>query len=400
MSETATQATSEHDSWVRSVLGIDPAQAAAAVAPAAAPTMAPTTATPAASTPADDGTGAGGFFGRVADAAKAVGRTAEAAAIAVGQTAVQVGETVANTAVQVGETVGHAVEGAAKAAHDAVFPPKPPPVKPGEVGPDQKKRADKQLAALPPEDKAKVEKIIADAPPSQKGYLEKALASRHSASEIETFHKQIAGKDEKWMRENLHLVGDSEGRGIKQQWHDSCVPTTMQAMKAELDPIYALKIRTENPDFKNVDEADGAKLNPKMAAEQKQDLENNGGVAVSRDDEGGQGVNMTTALNSHSAETGLTFDTESVTDKTVNDALSDIDATLNKGLPVPIRVGGASGGHAVLVVSMEAGPPRLYSIHDPWDGKIVKVTEDEIRKKTFNIAGWNQMTHVFKPKAA
>ena len=40
-------------------------------------------------------------------------------------------------------------------------------------------------------------------------------------------------------------MGLAKGKGIKQQWHDSCAPTTMQAMMGELDPIYALKLHEE-----------------------------------------------------------------------------------------------------------------------------------------------------------
>ncbi len=99
--------------------------------------------------------------------------------------------------------------------------------------------------------------------------------------------------------------------------------------------------------------------------------------------------------------TGLKFDTESVPDDKFDARLAELDSALSGGLPVPIRVSspGASGGHFVLVVGGEAGPPRVYSIHDPWDGKIIKASEADIKGKRLNIAGWTQITHIYKPSA-
>ena len=53
----------------------------------------------------------------------------------------------------------------------------------------------------------------------------------------------------------------------------------------------------------------------------------------------------------------------------------------------------------MLVTGVDAGPPRTYSIHDPWNGKIVKVTDKQIKENNFNIAGWNKVSHMYKPSA-
>jgi hypothetical protein len=272
------------------------------------------------------------------------------------------------------------------------------PVPRVELGKAQEDRADKLLAAMSKDDQAKVGALLEKAKPEEKKYLQKALASNHSAAELDSFYKQIAGKDKAWMDVNLHVVGDSTGKGIKQQWECSCGPTTIQAMKGELDPIYALKLRTENPHLTEAKDSDATALNPNMAGEQKSILVGHGGIATNRDTQG-QGIALDGALNDQKGVTGLKFDVESVPDDKVDARLAELDSALSGGLPVPIRVSspGANGGHFVLVVGEEKGPPRVYSIHDPWDGKIIKASEADIKAKKLNIAGWTEITHIYKP---
>ena len=214
------------------------------------------------------------------------------------------------------------------------------------------------------------------------------------------FAKKIKGKDQKWLDENLHLVGLSEGKGIKQQWHDSCGPTTVQAMMGELDPLYALKLHEENTDITSVDDSDGTKKNSKMAAEQKTILEGHGGIAASRDSHG-QGMSLGGTLNEQTDKIGLKFETESVADDAgMTKGLDAAQQALKQGLPVPVRVGGDGGGHFVLMTGVEDGPPRRYSFHDPWDGKTLVFTDEQIKKNQINIAGWTKMTHIYKPSEA
>jgi hypothetical protein len=280
---------------------------------------------------------------------------------------------------------------------------KPEPQKPvprADLGQPQQDRADKLLGAMSDDDRKKVQKLLDDAPADQKKYLTKAIATKHTAAEIEAFARKIAGKDQKWMDENLHLVGLSEGKGIKQQWADSCGPTTVQAMKGELDPIYALKLHEENTDITKADDSDGTDLNAKMAAEQKKNLEDHGGIAVNRDHHGA-GMTLTGHLNEQTDKLGVKFDIESVgTDDGMTKGLNDAEAALKKGLPVPVRVGGDNGGHFVLMTGVEDGPPRRYSFHDPWEGKTLVFTDEQIKQNKINIAGWTKMTHIYNPSEA
>jgi hypothetical protein len=286
--------------------------------------------------------------------------------------------------------------------------PKPKPVAPiprADLGKPQQDRADKLLGDMSKDDKEKVQKVLTSATPEAKKYLTKAIANKHSAAEIEAFAKKIAGKNQAWMDENLHLVGLSQGKGIKQQWHDSCGPTTIQAMTGELDPIYALKLHEENTDMTSVDNTEATKINPKMAEEQRAELEGHGGVAASRSKDTGKGMGLKGILGEQKDKTGLQFENIDLEagdlDAQMTKGLDEAQKSLKAGLPVPVRVGnGGAGGHFVLMTGVDDGPPRRYSFHDPWEGKTDIFSEEQIKSGKLNIAGWTNLTDVFNPSMA
>ncbi len=76
---------------------------------------------------------------------------------------------------------------------------------------------------------------------------------------------------------NLYGPGDTRGDndGLFQRWGDSCGPTTAQIVRGEADPIYALRLHRGE----GVNSADPTSVS---AEEQRDTLEDNGGVAVSR----------------------------------------------------------------------------------------------------------------------
>lgn len=75
---------------------------------------------------------------------------------------------------------------------------------------------------------------------------------------------------------NLAANNDTkvDNDGLFQRYEDSCVPTSGQLLRAEADPIYALKLHTDG--------FDSTDLDLDVAGEQKTVLEANGGGAVSR----------------------------------------------------------------------------------------------------------------------
>jgi hypothetical protein len=444
VSETLTD---EHHDWVTSTLGADPREYSAPEATAAPAPPAPEP--PAA---AEDDEKSGGFFSSVADmassaagavshAAGAVADTAVSAANTVADTAVSAAHTVADTAVSAAHKVAdtavaveHAVVDTAKsvatkvadtatsAAHavsdgaaaakkavvdttnravetvkQAIIGPPPPPDIP-------KARADAKFGKLSPEDQTKVQAVLDGAKTDkERQYITKGLAAGHTPAELEKFAKLIEGKDEKWQQDNLHLVGDSNGKGIEQQWSFSCGPTTVEAIKGELDPLYSLKVRADNPDFNDADNADPLKKNPKLARDQQEMLVMGGGTATSRDDPDqlGSGLNFKKLLNKQTGSTGLEYDSKVLgRDTTVDEALNTMQDGLQHGIPVPITVGDAKSpfAHAAVVTAVAPGPPRTFTIHDPYYGKTDTFTEDQIKNDQVNVGGWKHVGVVFPAK--
>lgn len=281
------------------------------------------------------------------------------------------------------------------------------------IGSAQKARADKQLESLSEEDRKRFNKL-ADAAktPEELDYLTKALASKHPIGDIEKFAKKINGKSKEWMQNNLKLTGDSSGKGVKQQWKMSCNATTTQAVRGELDPIYALKLHEENKDVTKAKDSDATKVNPKLAQEQKDMLESPyaGGVAglagvkgeaTNRGDKkNAAGRWADDLLNNQSDVTGVKYATKKVAgsyDKKA--AMADIEDGLKKGHPVPIVVGNSAKGfsHYVLVTGRNEGPPPSWTIHDPGSGKTTTTSVKSIKDGTARFGSYKQITAVEDP---
>lgn len=247
-------------------------------------------------------------------------------------------------------------------------------------------------------------------------YLYKALAAGHPLSAISTFADAIRGKDSAWMQDNLQLTGDTSGNGVRQQWSFSCNATAVQAVRGELDPIYALATNTANPDLHNVDESDATSTNPDLAEEQRAMLESpyggthfgaHTGVASDvNDPASGAGRWADDLLNSHSDSTGLGFAPQTVgagMDISVADAITAIDAGLGSGMPVPIVVGSGVGvtAHYVIITHVnEVAGVRTYTIHNPGDGKTTQVALSDLQNGNMNLSGWTTLTAIENPSLA
>jgi len=269
------------------------------------------------------------------------------------------------------------------------------------MGSRQASRAEALEKKLSPEDQKKYHALLDTAKsPKEKQFITKGLAANHTVAELEAFAAKIAGKDEKWMQDNLSLTGQSNGRGVQQQWHDSCGPTTFEAVQGELDPLYALKKHEDNPKLDDVDVHDGTKKNADLAADQKSVLTGAGGIAVNRDQTGGRGMWIAGALNNLSASTGVTYDLKKIGEgATVEQGITTLNDATAGGTPVPISIGNGAKNyqHYVLVTASDPGPPRTYTIHDPWDGVTVTRSEDQMRNGKLDIAGCNDFESFDKP---
>jgi hypothetical protein len=229
--------------------------------------------------------------------------------------------------------------------------------------------------------------------PAERVYIFKALAAGHPITAIYTFATAIRGKSKKWMQNNLRLTRDTSNQGLRQSWNDSCGPTTVQAIQGELDPIYALSVRSQTTGAINSTNGSITGTNGAPTTDQQTMLQNNGGVAVPRGGTGGQGMGFSGVLSLIKSRTGIDYEMLGASPK--NSSMTKIDNVLKQGLPVPIRVGGASGGHFVLITNKSGSS---YNIHDVWDGSSYTRTKANFTKNTMNIAGWPNFTHYGKPK--
>ena len=168
----------------------------------------------------------------------------------------------------------------------------------------------------------------------------------------------------------------------------------------------------ENPNLTERDNDDGAKLNPKLAADQKAQLESAnpdgsaGGVARSENDptDPQSGRWNTDLLNKDSDSTGVSYTNKKIGEEglTVDQAVDDISKDVQSGMPVPIVIGDggkAAYAHYVLVTASDPGPPRSFSIHDPANGTTEVRTEDDLKNGKIDLAGdptkkgsgWNKL---------
>lgn len=271
----------------------------------------------------------------------------------------------------------------------------------------QAQRGQEKLSRQSPEDQARFVRLLADAGScEERAYLWKAFAACHSVEECSRFADKIRGKDPTWLRDNLQLANSSMGTGVQQQWSHSCNATTAQALRGQMDPIYALQMHEDNPNMGQVDNNDPTRWNPNLAADQRRMLESeyrgatsgrHSGVAVGRDQGGGRGRWADDLFNQHSAATGVTYATTK--DPSPADAVRLIDEGLQTGAPVPIVIGNGPGQytHYVMVLSSDPGPPKTYLIHDPWTGTTVRRKESDFLNGTLDIANSNQVTAVEVP---
>jgi hypothetical protein len=271
-------------------------------------------------------------------------------------------------------------------------------------------------AGLSPEDTKAFDVILSKAGSQlEKTFLYKALGAGHDLAAIATFADTIRGWSEEKLVHSLNLAAptaadDGVQNGAKQQFLASCTATTAQMVRGELDPIYALEVRTANQDVHAVDDADPMKLNPAFATEQQHLLEVVGdGKATPRNGSlGGYGTwAIDKELSEQSAFTGFTYTRTRIADC---DDVAQIDAALDAmakqlelGIPTPLVVGSSPdpSGHCVLALAAEgSGADQKVLIHDPWEGTTAWWSRAQFEQGTLNLAGWTRLGYFYEAHAA
>lgn len=242
-------------------------------------------------------------------------------------------------------------------------------------------------------------------------FLCKALAAHRAVSDIEIFAATIQGMSERWLKRNLSVVNTGvqaeqnvcmpDQQGIIQQYGNSCGPTSVQVIRAQSDPIYALSLRSAGPIDQAPDQAlsnPATIMNPTLASEQQNILNahNAAGVGNAPTDRTNPtgGAWIESNLNALSDNTGLTYTTKIIGTQadqiTMDQAILTLTISLALGIHVPVVVGGSQGDTAHYVVVMQAAGDR-YQIHDVATGDTVWRTLAQIRSGQLNLPSGHQM---------
>ena len=211
---------------------------------------------------------------------------------------------------------------------------------------------------------------------------------------VQQYAQDIRGSQRAVLAQQSTAIDPYAGNAaLQQRWNDSCGPTTTQAMRAELDPIYARKLHQE---FIHGTSETGA-----IASEQKTQLQGHGGVAVSRGGAGGAGTRLNEVLNTVcTAYTGVRYSAKPAGDnaKERNASLNTVADQLRRGIDVPIRAGWpGGGGHFMILTDVRGkGKDQLFLLTDPWKGQTVWLTRDQLASgKTPFPAGNGALTHFY-----
>lgn len=286
---------------------------------------------------------------------------------------------------------------------------------PSSRGAYESARSEQRYEALSSVEKKRFDATLAKcASDEEQIYVKKALAAGHSLDEIDSFADKIRGQTPTWLQDHMTLAGDSSGRGVMQQWSTSCNATSAQVVRAQLDPVYALSVHEANSDISHADGHDATALNPALAEEQRRLLtspyhgtrigwaqgQSGAGVAVPREVDGGQGRPLDDQINRESASTGVAYHPQDIdANYSIDAAITDINDSTRRGVPVPIVIGTPASprAHYVVVTGRDEGPPPTFSIHDPWGGQTYQRTEAQVRNGQIGIEGMNAMSSVERP---
>lgn len=233
-------------------------------------------------------------------------------------------------------------------------------------------------------------------------FILKAFAADEPWDNIVQYAQEMRGVPESEIVRRSTMRDDFD---VIQQWQDSCGPTLLQTAAGEADPRYAWELNKMSSDLSRIDPT-GA--NRGLAEQQKQWLEQFGGIAVERGQSGGQGIALSTMLNQILGPiTNATYQTAEATNSTID--LDQVAQIVLSGYDTPIRISwnqpsaGQDSGHFVLAMAVRGTPgSREFQIHDPWTGKTDWVSERSIAQDSFApiFNQYARMSHYYPAQPA
>ncbi|MBV1853563.1 WXG100 family type VII secretion target [Catellatospora tritici] len=286
------------------------------------------------------------------------------------------------------------------------------------VGSHALRRASEQYRRLSDADRQRFDRLMNDAAsPHERAYLTKALATGRPMDQIERFDARIHphGGDPAWLQAHLNPTPPSDsltakdrtavefaGHGYSQKGYTCAAASTVTA-RAEVDPLYALYLTTGGPDDPAGDS--GPAFQDRFLAEQ------NRNAGLPRGDFGKHdGLNLKAWEHVVDTEVGAPqgadyATVEARTPQQRRQLLAEIEGALDRGQPVPIRLGGERVGdepksaHALVFLRRQGDRLEAYN---PW-GETTWVTESEfvdghMHRAAPHTVTFDQATHVMVPR--
>jgi hypothetical protein len=260
-------------------------------------------------------------------------------------------------------------------------------ISPGVINDRQARRAIARIDEIPMNEYLQIRQILYFAGSNtERAYLCKALAAERSIGDIGTFAQAIRGKDRPWLLANLNVADENVAQGgsaagIQQQWQMACGPTSVQTIRAQNDPIYALTLTSAGA-------VSGVGNNAVMTLEQGAILIGQGSMPTPIGT-AGQGAWVESDLNNLSSTTGVTYAFHMVNALApanppggeVDRAFDEIAGYLNQGIQVPILIGGGPQVTAHYVLGLRAQGDTIL-INDPGSGTTTWVPRAQFLSNT------------------
>ena len=272
--------------------------------------------------------------------------------------------------------------------------------------PRETARAQERLDHMPEAERARVDDAMGAAQSDlERRMILKAVAAGRDPDDIEWLGDHLRGQSDEWIRRHTSLAGNGDGeRGIVQQGTHSCGPTSMRALQAEFDPVFAARMREMTPDI-DVHDGDSPEAHVQRALLTRPEPDGHQGVYrqigdPAQADGAGQGRWVTDLLNDPhvQAATGLEYRDYQAMDR--DDAVDSLVAALERGHPTLVVVGDASHPSAHYMMASEVREHNgevQVRLHQPGRGEGVWRSVDDLRAGNSDLDGWSEIRGLHVP---
>ncbi len=246
-------------------------------------------------------------------------------------------------------------------------------------------------------------------------FMEKTMSIGHDFAALRNLFNEIKDKSDDWLRANLTGLDLNRGRGIAQQLASSCAASSVQLIRAQLDPIYVLELRRANID---VTARWSGAITGEMYRDGVKDAQGPNGPLVREQER----LSRTATADNPRANASRmihlwqsefidpSFPGISDVNAALKDAFSDLpirisasnfiaegdeswlelaDAYLKTGTPVLLTTtdpkGEAVHGMTLLDSVSDAEGRTRYLVHDPCSGNLFFFKPEDMRKREINI---------------